>query len=203
MLVIYGSKPMSNQIQSSYITANSKYLTTEEAQINLDSPDFLKWLQVNSSFRFECGDNSYRARKDKLPNGIYWYAYKKVSGKLHKRYIGKTEEVNYARLLQVADGIRQPFIRQPKQLETQSKEALSSILNTLQTEIRELRATVMKHEQMLESLSVSDSQQNLLTTPEYQTIANNVLSRLGLGKQSQAGKALDRFIKELEKHDKG
>ena len=61
----------------------------------------------------------------------------------------------------------------------------------------------MKHEQMLESLSVSDSQQNLLTTPEYQTIANNVLSRLGLGKQSQAGKALDRFIKELEKHDKG
>jgi hypothetical protein len=190
---------MSNQMQPPYITENSTYLTTENGQISLESPDFTQWLEANGSFRFEAGENSYRARKDKLPTGIYWYAYKKVSGKLHKRYIGKTEEVNYARLHQVAQGIRQPSARQPKQIETQSQDTPSPVIDTLQVEIMELRATVMQHQQILESLTTNQVQ----TAPDYQAIANSVLIRLGLGKQSQAGKALDRFIRELQKTEHG
>ncbi|MBD2566413.1 hypothetical protein [Anabaena lutea] len=186
-------------MQSPYIAKNSTYLTTEDGQISLESPDFIQWLEANGSFGFEAGENSYRARKDKLPTGVYWYAYKKVSGKLHKRYIGKTEEVNYTRLHQVAQGIRQTSVRQPKQIEVQSQDTPSSVLETLQVEIRELRVTVMQHQQILESLTANQVQ----TTPDYQAIANSVLNGLGLGRQSQAGKALDRFIRELQKTEQG
>jgi hypothetical protein len=190
-------------MQPPYITENSTYLTTEDGQISLESPDFLQWLEINSSFRFEAGENSFRGRKDKLPTGIYWYAYKKVSGKLHKRYIGKTEEVNYTRLHQVAQGIRQPSARQPKQVEAQSQNTPSSVIDTLQAEIRELRVTVMQHQQILESLTPNQPPESVPVAPDYQAIANSVLKRLGLGRQSQAGKALDRFIRELQKTEQG
>jgi predicted transcriptional regulator len=86
-----------------------------------------------------------------------------------------------------------------KQIEAQSQNTPSSMLETLQAEIRELRVTVMQHQQILESLTTNQVQ----TTPDYQVIANRVLNRLGLGKQSQAGKALDRFIRELQKTEQG
>ena len=64
--------------------------------IKLDNPKFLEWLETpeNRSFRFQygfAGEQSFTARKETSKRGQanYWYGYRKVEGKLHKRYIGK------------------------------------------------------------------------------------------------------------------
>lgn len=193
---------MSQQLSPPYITENSPYLTTADGQISFDNPEFSQWLEANTSFRFEAGENSYRARKERLSSGVYWYAYKKVAGKLHKRYIGKTEEVTYIRLLEIAQGIRQPSVRQPKPEAAQSpaiNPSANAALETLRVEVSELRETVRRHQRALEDLNAGVMPQNTPTTPDYQAIAGTVLNTLGLGKQSQAGKALERFIKELQR----
>lgn len=37
-------------------------------------------------------------RREKRANGQFWYAFKKVNGKLYKVYAGKSEELTYERL---------------------------------------------------------------------------------------------------------
>jgi len=102
-------KPPFNRIYPNN-TANefSKFLTTENEAIELDTSDFCNWLKNNESFKFVSGiggTHSYRARKEK---GNYWYAIKKVNGKIHKQFIGKSEQVTHSRLLEVAQTILQP-----------------------------------------------------------------------------------------------
>lgn len=65
-----------------------------------------KWLNSNDnkSFRFEDCDAPYTCKKEN-PNGnnAYWYGYRKVAGKLHKRYIGKSSEVTIERLIEIGE----------------------------------------------------------------------------------------------------
>jgi hypothetical protein len=43
---------------------------------------------------------NYRARKEEIKNreGQYWYAYKRIDGKLRKRYLGKSNDLTLERL---------------------------------------------------------------------------------------------------------
>jgi hypothetical protein len=65
--------------------------------VKLESPKGLAWLESINSFRFEpTGDGKpYTVRKE--ASG-YWYGYRRVSGKLHKKYIGKSSEISTAKL---------------------------------------------------------------------------------------------------------
>ncbi|HVT98419.1 MAG TPA: LuxR C-terminal-related transcriptional regulator, partial [Acidobacteriaceae bacterium] len=48
----------------------------------------------------------YTARKQKARRGgDYWYAYRRLRGRLVKRYLGKTEDLTLARLEEVARGL--------------------------------------------------------------------------------------------------
>jgi DNA repair exonuclease SbcCD ATPase subunit len=80
--------------------------------IQLDTPKWFNWLadRENNSFRFNADDNSYRARKEynKVQDTHYWYAVKKVNGRLHKKFIGKSEQVTHDRLCEVAKTITVP-----------------------------------------------------------------------------------------------
>lgn len=73
-----------------------------------DSAEWLEWLQNNDSFRFEdrlqCNSDLgvFTARKEK---NDYWYGYRKFYGKLHKKYIGKSEQCTAKKLKMVADGL--------------------------------------------------------------------------------------------------
>lgn len=63
----------------------------------LARPDF-------RSFRFEDGASPYTCRKEKVKGTDgYWYGYQRVSGKVTKRYIGKTSDITQAKLLEVSD----------------------------------------------------------------------------------------------------
>lgn len=41
-------------------------------------------------------------RKEKFGQKWHWYAYRRYGGILHKRYVGQSESINEARLLEVA-----------------------------------------------------------------------------------------------------
>jgi chromosome segregation ATPase len=75
--------------------------------VKLESPRGLAWLESISSFRFEpTGDGKpYTVRKE--ASG-YWYGYKRVSGKLHKKYIGKSSEISVAKLEEIAEALNIP-----------------------------------------------------------------------------------------------
>ncbi|MEG4121847.1 hypothetical protein QUA43_30820 [Microcoleus sp. N9_B4] len=76
----------------------------------LDSSKGSAWLESIGSFRFEpVGDNKpYTVRKEAGKGGDYWYGYRKQNGKLHKKYIGKSSEINTAKLEEIAEALNTP-----------------------------------------------------------------------------------------------
>ena len=75
--------------------------------IDLDSPAGAVWLHSFHSFRFEPigASKPYTVRRE---SGDYWYGYRKVAGKLHKKYIGKSSELSTAKLEEIAEALNTP-----------------------------------------------------------------------------------------------
>jgi DNA repair exonuclease SbcCD ATPase subunit len=73
----------------------------------LDSPKGAAWLETIGSFRFEPAGNSkpYTVRRE--PSG-YWYGCRKISGKVRKKYIGKSSDVSIAKLEEIAEALEVP-----------------------------------------------------------------------------------------------
>ncbi|MFM6266595.1 MAG: hypothetical protein ACKPFA_08855 [Dolichospermum sp.] len=124
------------------------HLETDNGKlIKIDSDRWFQWLGQNASFKFTAGfggENSYRARKEVLGGVVYWYAFKKVNGKLHKRYIGKPHEVTHKRLCEVAKSIRDVKVRPAKEdkINNDSNQIvntnLQEIVNQLVNQVQEL-----------------------------------------------------------------
>ncbi|MEG4347470.1 hypothetical protein QUB70_29950 [Microcoleus sp. A003_D6] len=76
----------------------------------LDSPRGSTWLESVTSFRFEPTGASkpYTVRKESGKGGDYWYGYRKVAGKLHKKYVGKSSELSTAKLEEIAEALNVP-----------------------------------------------------------------------------------------------
>lgn len=70
---------------------------------NVGSRKWFEWLSSDSvaSFRFQSQIGSYTARKEKRESGDYWYAYKKIEGKLRSTYIGRTDELTLGKLEEI------------------------------------------------------------------------------------------------------
>lgn len=76
----------------------------------LDSAKGSVWLELIGSFRFEPvgGNKPYTVRKESGKGGDYWYGYRKVGGKLHKKYIGKSSDLSTAKLEEIAEALNTP-----------------------------------------------------------------------------------------------
>ncbi|MEG3923092.1 hypothetical protein QUA07_28855 [Microcoleus sp. T3_A4] len=76
----------------------------------LDSPKGATWLESVGSFRYEpTGDGKpYTVRKETGKGGDYWYGYRKMAGRLHKKYIGKSSEISTAKLEEIAEALNTP-----------------------------------------------------------------------------------------------
>ena len=85
-------------------------LEVEGKVFELDSPKGSAWLESITSFRFVPigASKPYTVRKESGKGGNYWYGYRKVSGKLHKRYIGKSLEITSERLEEIAEALNVP-----------------------------------------------------------------------------------------------
>ena len=69
------------------------------------SDDSLRsWLKLIDAFHFQAATGeSFTARKETKQRGTaYWYAYKRVEGKLQKKYLGETSKITLALLVSTA-----------------------------------------------------------------------------------------------------
>jgi len=76
-----------------------------DPEIEVDSASWAAWLTdpATRSFSFQSPRGRYTARKEyRSRGGQYWVAYRKLSGKLHKTYLGKVENITLERLEDVA-----------------------------------------------------------------------------------------------------
>ncbi len=132
------------------ILDSSEYLEIEEGKmLKIGSPKFWEWLDNpdNRSFRFiagVAGNQSFTARKEtsKKGEGDYWYGYRRVEGKLHKRYIGKLEDVTQERLKDVAVALESP--PEPRQKATKTDEVTQEVSVTNALEIARLQAEITR-----------------------------------------------------------
>jgi chromosome segregation ATPase len=90
-------------------------IETEDGKVfELDSCKGSAWLESVISFRYvPTGANKpYTVRQETKKGGDYWYGYRKVAGKLHKKYIGKSSELSTAKLEEIAEALNTP--QQPR-----------------------------------------------------------------------------------------
>jgi predicted ATPase/DNA-binding CsgD family transcriptional regulator len=74
-------------------------------RIVVDSSDWYAWLQTASAFTFRGEQGLFTAHKERAGNQrgrAYWRAYRKHDGKLHRAYLGQSEELTLERLQSVA-----------------------------------------------------------------------------------------------------
>src|SRR6266566_4043414 len=74
-------------------------------QIVVDTSDWYAWLQTASTFTFRGEHGSFTAHKERAGNRrgrLYWRAYQTWKGKLHRVYLGQSEELTLERLQSVA-----------------------------------------------------------------------------------------------------
>jgi hypothetical protein len=71
---------------------------TSTDTISIGTAAWYRWLEQHHSFTFETLRTTFTARKEQRPGGRYWYAYRRMRGKLHSFYLGKTEELTLQRL---------------------------------------------------------------------------------------------------------
>ncbi|KYC34484.1 hypothetical protein WA1_51565 [Scytonema hofmannii PCC 7110] len=147
----------------------------EGEQFPIDSPQFREWLMVedNTSFRFECGDNSYRARREIYTGSVYWYAVKKVAGKVVRRSIARPDSVDLATLKAVAETIRKPVEKKVDSATTASVTDTVSKQPIRQPEIDELRSLLNE-----QNLQIAGLQTELLAVRnELAELRKNSLPR--------------------------
>ena len=117
--------------------------------IDIESPQWLEWLESNKSFRY-CplgADSPFTARKE----GEYWYGYRKQLGKLHKRYIGKALELTTAKLEEIASLLNAPTEPRSKNVEQSVTETTTSnditqlwqALTEVRKQLEELRGKLL------------------------------------------------------------
>ena len=114
--------------------------------IPLDSPQWQEWLNNAQSFRYcPTSDNAaYTARREKL----YWYAYRKQQGKLHKRYLGKAEELTLERLEHIAELLNtteQLRPTQPKEV-TETEEEVTQYVTREELQLLHIEIAALRKE---------------------------------------------------------
>jgi len=78
------------------------------AQVELGTSDWYTWLETASSFAFRSEHGSFTARQERAGNRrgrTYWRAYCTREGKLHRVYLGKSQELTFERLSAVATAL--------------------------------------------------------------------------------------------------
>lgn len=285
-------------------TVAQQMLEADGVIVELSSPQWFDWVNKHVSFRYEPTSTTtgFTARAEKSG---YWYGYRKVAGKLHKRYIGKAEELTVERLEEIAQLLESPAQPRPEKV-TQEISATAYVTNTyatkedigqlwdalavirfelaamgklespvvdnsptgqqgqqnndpstvayeeeinrLQNQVTEFESQVtelqkrvkiqeeqlkladelnqehldLKNEHWLTSATLRNTTNELQHTeeenkklrqkneklqkqlsnslqPDYEALRDGILNRLKVGRQSSGGKAIDAFIKELQK----
>lgn len=129
----------------------------------VNSPRGLTWLESVTSFRYvPTGiDKPFTVRKEAGKGGDYWYGYRKMSGRLHKKYIGKSSELSTAKLEEIAEALNTPPQSRVIDKVTQVTETSDSIVTDKVTDTRNsdrLTALELQVQTLQESLETLRSE---------------------------------------------
>ncbi len=108
---------------------------TETHYLAVSTASWYAWLEQASTFAFEGPTGTFTARKEPMKRGgAYWKAYRKRAGKLHRAYLGKSNEVTIERLQVVAailarDSILDNRSSEEGEHESDDQKALAGILS--------------------------------------------------------------------------
>jgi LuxR family maltose regulon positive regulatory protein len=95
---------MARKSSKSTATIIGRYLYSDVPGIAVGSPEWFEWLEAGRSFYFS-GERSFTARCEKRRNTFYWYAFKKINGKLRKVYMGVASDLTYDHLIEIAQNV--------------------------------------------------------------------------------------------------
>lgn len=70
--------------------------------IRINSPAWFDWLVNHRSFRYECSRGHFTACKENRKGGNFWYANRRVDGKLRRAYLGASVDLTLEKLEEVA-----------------------------------------------------------------------------------------------------
>lgn len=76
----YRSTP---KVVSGYLYTNDTYTGTV-----VNTPAWFAWLRLGQTFYYETKEGAFTARCEQRRNGSFWYAFRRLKGHLHKRYLG-------------------------------------------------------------------------------------------------------------------
>ncbi|MFN8473507.1 MAG: LuxR C-terminal-related transcriptional regulator [Anaerolineae bacterium] len=97
------STPVARGTRLSYQTAEGSSET-----VVVGTSDWYDWLNepAHRHFAFQGRAGRFTARKERRQRGgWYWTAYRQIAGKLHKAYLGKSEDLSLKRLEEVASAL--------------------------------------------------------------------------------------------------
>jgi hypothetical protein len=98
-------REMARQEHKSTPTVLSGVLYTDDVLtgIRVNSTGWFDWLELGRSFYAE----GATFRCEKRRNSRFWYAYKRLDGKLRKKYVGRSEVLTLDRIKEIAQQIGQ------------------------------------------------------------------------------------------------
>nr|BBH86607.1 helix-turn-helix transcriptional regulator [Thermosporothrix sp. COM3] len=85
-----------------YITQGLLYPASEAKPIALDTADWFTWVEQHTAFTYQEPPFRFSARREERPGGQYWYAYRRMQGRLYKRYLGRTKDLTAAHMQKIA-----------------------------------------------------------------------------------------------------
>jgi LuxR family maltose regulon positive regulatory protein len=68
-----------------YLYTNDGYTGTA-----VNTPTWFVWLALGQTFYYETPRGSFTARREQRRNGAFWYAFRRIKGKLRKGYLGSS-----------------------------------------------------------------------------------------------------------------
>ncbi len=159
-------------VENGRVHSNEKRYQPGIDDLLLDSSNGVEWLEWVNSFRYEPTGTSkpYTVRKE--ASG-YWYGYRKISGRLHKKYIGKSSEINTAKLEEIAEALNIPS--QPRVTEVTDKVAdkvVNDRLTALELQVQALQESLEALREELRGKS------ELGNSEELPKVDNEVAERL-------------------------
>lgn len=89
------------------------YLHSNEQSLEL-TPEFSEWLKQAESFRYESrnlANKPITIRSENRKDQLYWYAYLRLNGKLHKEYVGQLNQLTECKLEEVSQYLNHPGSR--------------------------------------------------------------------------------------------
>lgn len=90
-------------------------LNFENTTLPVGSMEWYDWISANRKFRFEGKEGNFSARREKRGNHTYWYAYRRIGGKLYKTYLGKSKDIDLECLIEASRSLTESEFQSTKE----------------------------------------------------------------------------------------